>query len=617
MNTLKIGFFTSLRVNIGDEFIREGIRAILDRLEVPYYPLYVNKVDQNSIHQTEEDEIIAVKDKYWDSDVFIQAGAPVYWNLTRSNSSSLNSAWYHWAWQDRILNETRNDHPSFINLGAGSCQPWGANATDYIKNVDCVCYARKVATRSLVTAVRDPVAAEILTSLAIPHVALPCPAFLAAERHQPARTQTNVIGVNFMPLGSHYDLLENFNEGSWLAFCIQATKRLRKLGNIVFICHDIKEKQFAMAFAEPTDILFYSTSWRDYLDIYSACNVVLANRVHGAVCAAGFGVPSIILGNDTRAQIGDYIGLPRYQSGNVDVSTIVNHIRTLYEQGLDKRNVLIDKRKAAMEQYCIILRPFINKQTNPTLRKVLEAGQLTSQSGITPTASVGSVAQLMSEPFRAFMIRLNDFAEKYQLRQFTNWTNVWEYPWTWFHGLHQIDWEGIKVLDIGSELSPMPWFLAALGADVTLIERDSQWVGQWRTVRDRSGLKVKWHIVSGEILPIETETIDVVTSYSVIEHQPNKDSAVNEIIRVMKHKGILAISFDICEPDMGMTFPAWNGTALTLHEFELLIWDHPQLNNDGLRPSWNIHYADAFIKWHLQSAEHHNYIVGASLLSKK
>lgn len=613
--SLNIGLFTSLRVNIGDEFIREGIRAILDAVGVSYHPLYVNKVDQASLFHPEEDEVVVVADKYWDSDLFIQAGAPVYWNLLNGRSSSLNCEWYQWAWQERFLNEKRDDHPWFMNIGAGSCQPWGRNGGEFIQSEECVRFAKKVAERSLLTTVRDPVAAEILNALSIPHRELPCPAFLAAERHLPARPHGDVIGVNFMPLGSHFDLTADFNEEKWLAFCVQTVNRLRRTGNIVFVCHDLKEREFISSFASRNDVVFYSPSWRDYLDIYSACDVVLANRVHGAVCAAGFGVPSIILGNDTRAQIGDYIGLSRHQSGKVEVSTIITEIKTLRENRNDASERLIQKRTATLEQYVNIIRPIMTERASRKVSVVLDERR-PKQQEITQRVSLGSVTELQSAPYRAFMSRLNSFAEKIKLRQFTDWTKVWEYPWTWFNGLNQIDWDGLNVLDVGSEISPMPWFLASLGAAVTLIERDDQWVDIWDQARRETGLKVNWHVVPGEILPLEAGKIDVVTSYSVVEHQQDKVSAINEVVRVLKPGGLFALSFDICEPELGMAYPEWNGRALTTKEFEVLIWNHPAFGHDHASIRWNYDECKAFIAWHLQSAPHHRYTVGAALLNK-
>jgi 2-polyprenyl-3-methyl-5-hydroxy-6-metoxy-1,4-benzoquinol methylase len=234
-----------------------------------------------------------------------------------------------------------------------------------------------------------------------------------------------------------------------------------------------------------------------------------------------------------------------------------------------------------------------------------------------PNASLSSVKELESKTFRDFMALLNTLAAKWNLRQFTNWSKIWEYPWLWFNGLSQMNWKGSSLLDLGSELSPMPWFLASLGANVTLVETDQQWVPKWERLCDETGLEVKWKIAPVETLPFEDESFDAVTSFSVIEHQKDKVTAVNEAVRVLKPGGLFAISFDICEAEMDMTFPEWNGKALTMAQFEELVWNHSTLDNKGHRPKWNVEDIPPFITWHLQSAPYHNYTVGAAALRKK
>ena len=180
-----------------------------------------------------------------------------------------------------------------------------------------------------------------------------------------------------------------------------------------------------------------------------------------------------------------------------------------------------------------------------------------------------------------------------------------------------IEWANTKLLDLGSELSPMAWFLASLGAQVTLVEADDQWISAWEDVRNNSGLSIDWQITHDEHLPFPDKSFDVVTSFSVIEHQQDKRLAIDEIARILKPEGMFAMSFDICEPDMGMTFPEWNGKALTMKEFEELVWENPAFDNSGEKPKWNVNDCTEFIKWHLQSAPHHNYVVGAAVLIKE
>jgi hypothetical protein len=95
----------------------------------------------------------------------------------------------------------------------------------------------------------------------------------------------------------------------------------------------------------------------------------------------------------------------------------------------------------------------------------------------------------------------------------------------------------------------------------------------------------------------------------------DKTRAVAEIARILKPRAPLFISFDICEPAMGMTFPGWNGRALTLAEFEREIWLLPAFGNRQ-PPQWNLDDIPAFKAWHLRSAPHHNYVVGAAVLVK-
>ena len=231
-------------------------------------------------------------------------------------------------------------------------------------------------------------------------------------------------------------------------------------------------------------------------------------------------------------------------------------------------------------------------------------------------ARLAAVPELESAPYRRFMERMNAFAAAAELRTFTDWSRVWEYPWLWTHALRDIPWPGQRLIDLHSEISPMPWFLATLGARVTLIETDPQWVPRWEALRARLGVDVDWHLVDSERLPLADAAADVLTSFSVIEHQPDKGRAMDEVARVLKPGGRLAVSFDICEPDQGMTFPEWNGRALTLREFEEFVWRHPAFDA-GPPPDWNVADMPAFLRWNLQSAPHHNYVVGAAALIRR
>jgi SAM-dependent methyltransferase len=118
---------------------------------------------------------------------------------------------------------------------------------------------------------------------------------------------------------------------------------------------------------------------------------------------------------------------------------------------------------------------------------------------------------------------------------------------------------------------------------------------------------VDWHIVQSSDLPVSDGSIDVVTSLSVIEHQPDKVRAVDEVARVLRPGGLFALSFDLAEPDLGMTYPSWNGEALTRAKFETLLGHHAAL--ELTTPlDWNHEDIAAFAAWHRQTAPHHTYV---------
>ena len=64
-----------------------------------------------------------------------------------------------------------------------------------------------------------------------------------------------------------------------------------------------------------------------------------------------------------------------------------------------------------------------------------------------------------------------------------------------------------------------------------------------------------------------------------------------------------------------MTFPAWNGRALTVKEFEDDLWLHPAFGN-AERPRWDWDLVHPFLEWHRTTAPHHNYVAGAAVLRR-
>ena len=130
---------------------------------------------------------------------------------------------------------------------------------------------------------------------------------------------------------------------------------------------------------------------------------------------------------------------------------------------------------------------------------------------------LASVDELNSPAFRSLMSRVNAFAQANGLRVHTDWSKVWEYPWVWQY-LNHLHFPDLKMLDIGSELSPMPWFFASLGAEVWMTETDPTYLPKWQEIKEAHDVAIGWNLISGPVLPMADETFDVVTSFTVLQH---------------------------------------------------------------------------------------------------
>lgn len=344
----KISMMTTLGVNVGDEFIREGIISFLEDILPRFRLFYVNKHDLASLHETRMDEVDILEDKFRDADVIIQAGAPVYWKL-ENGSTCYNVDWAEALWYERIFK--LGSSKIILNLGAGSCLPFSDSGASVTDDLQCVEFIRSVSASCRWVSVRDPIAANILQTLHLPAESLACPAFHAARRCNINQKWGDVVGINLMPLSGHYAISPDITEESSRVLQTELVNHLRRHHQLLFIAHTPAEAEYIEGFKSSGENIFYSPNFRDYLSVYAGCRAVIANRVHGAVCAAGFGVPAVIIGNDSRLRIGDFIGLPSFYAGNVQAREILESFEGLIQNEQNERSRLRELRNTSTNAY--------------------------------------------------------------------------------------------------------------------------------------------------------------------------------------------------------------------------------------------------------------------------
>ena len=228
---------------------------------------------------------------------------------------------------------------------------------------------------------------------------------------------------------------------------------------------------------------------------------------------------------------------------------------------------------------------------------------------------IACVEQLKSQPWREFMSELNSFGSDIGLEQYTATSRVWEYPWIWFHLRGYIDRQ-FKLLDIGTQRSPFPWFLAQNGFDVTISDATDYWMQQWESVSQLSGIKVDRKRLDAQYIKLPPASLDVYLSVSVLEHIPNKARTLMEAARVVKPGGLVILTFDVCQEGFGMKYPRKFDKAVTLEQIDQLIEGNPFFDQDCGQIPWNEVDIQEYLHWHLSTSHYHNYVTAACVLKR-
>ncbi len=228
---------------------------------------------------------------------------------------------------------------------------------------------------------------------------------------------------------------------------------------------------------------------------------------------------------------------------------------------------------------------------------------------------LASRPEIEAEPFLGVMREVNTLARLCGLHEYTTYSRLWEYPWLW-RQLEPLSGQHLRLLDVGSEESPFPWFLASKGFRVVVSDLTPTYWRLWSNAKRQTRARVTCQLQDAQAMDVPTASVDIYLSVSVIEHVPDKRRALSEAARVLRPGGLLALTFDICQPEMGMTFPAWNGRALSMEEFDSLFRESPWFERGLAEIKWNREVIPEYLAWHRTTSPHVNYITGAAVVRR-
>jgi len=350
---VRVGLITTLGTNIGDDFIREGVKrvvaAVLGGREVEFVP--VNKHEPLTVYPEWHPVRLAESlprgrgvaqrvarrtmhrlplTRFDGCDVIVQCGAPVLWPGCR------NAEWAEPLWNE-VVGRLAGRIP-VLNLAAGSCYPWERRDEAEVEAED-VAYVRRMLEYCRLTTAREPLAQRLYASVGGDVPFIRCSALLAAKDH-PTPTEKGLVLVNYMKGAGHYDWGQGSSADAWEATLRTVLGRLKERYRVEFICHNRAEYDLA-AELDPTLRRHLPTTPAEYFEVTSRATAALCNRLHASVAMAGMGIPSVAVGTDTRMLMVEAVGVPCYFVKDADADVLEARLEDLVARRAEESERLL------------------------------------------------------------------------------------------------------------------------------------------------------------------------------------------------------------------------------------------------------------------------------------
>ena len=331
---MKIAIITTVDHNVGDDFIREGIKHLL-RTYLKDEDLQFQNIHKHSPITSRYgfewlrkdrigkhlDRILPLnltKDRVMEADLLIQSGAPVYWCYPPEKTHSYDNEWFDPLVRRRFL---KNPKAKMMNLAAGTCLRYHAKGDEFCD--ECKAYMREFDSYCIATSTRDTLGEIALSSAGIDVNTIPCSSIFAIDEHGLSKGKDDYVALNYMSGGAHYTFGQKIDFERWQNNFKKFYFDLKKKENVIVSCHNKKELDELLEMDPKADYFYQKDDYLAYMKFYSNAKYGIMNRIHGAFLIASYGSPSFLIGNDTRARMISEIGLESAFVNEVDYTTLM------------------------------------------------------------------------------------------------------------------------------------------------------------------------------------------------------------------------------------------------------------------------------------------------------
>ena len=249
-----------------------------------------------------------------------------------------------------------------IDAGVGSAFPLERPPHLITDEVDRAFYKKALSYVAQIM-VRERYAQAACADLGVETEIIPCGAIGSGrviERMTNANEDRYVL-VNFQARGSNTDWGQKVDLGEWWTTVRRVIDDLSRRHDVRMLAHDVFEAKLARQLA-PELACYQPTDVKSYARAAAGAKAAFVSRIHAAVPLAEIGVPSLVVGNDTRIATVETLGLPTMPVKAASAEAIVAQVEALIVKGKIEYERLRHLREDTMRRYAEIFRKHARTQ---------------------------------------------------------------------------------------------------------------------------------------------------------------------------------------------------------------------------------------------------------------
>jgi Polysaccharide pyruvyl transferase len=218
-------------------------------------------------------------------------------------------------------------------------------------------FFRQAASYATRITVRETDAQAALADIGIEAPLLPCAAIGAGKYFEcqgsDSATHDGHVVINYQADGANTDWGQGLDKGRWRQIVRGVIDEISRRHPIRMLAHSSYEAKLAGEIAPelPCD---HPSDTSDYAKTIANAKAGFVSRIHAAVALAGIGVPSVVVGTDTRLGTATTLGLSTFPSMHATVELLTAAIEGQIARRHQERERLLSLRETTLKDYARI-----------------------------------------------------------------------------------------------------------------------------------------------------------------------------------------------------------------------------------------------------------------------